>query len=139
MKNTFQNMGKKAKLNNNQRIESPMRKNNSNFLVKGVTSIIVIIILFAIAYTGLSKGVSGEEVMVFNKKPLIFGRGGVSNTPLMSGRSFVSPTTETITFKHTPIAYTEKFDDMVSSDNVPVNTTVTAILQIDGSKAPALY
>lgn len=101
--------------------------------------LVITFIGFIISYAVFSKGVSGEEVIVFNKKPLIFGRGGVSDTPLMSGRTFVAPTTETVTFKHIPIAYTEQFDDMVSADNVPVNTTVTAILQIDGSKAPALY
>lgn len=60
-----------------------------------------------------------EAVLV--QKPILFGHGGVSETPVKAGRTFVAPTTDAIYVNVQPIQFTEHFDDLMSSDGVPLD------------------
>jgi regulator of protease activity HflC (stomatin/prohibitin superfamily) len=82
---------------------------------------------------------SGDEEAVVMKKPWFFGHGGVQRDPISAGRSWIAPTSSGIIFKVTPITYTERFDDMISDDNTPVDFNAYLKLQIKRGETPVLY
>ena len=82
---------------------------------------------------------SGDEESVLIKKPWIFGHGGVDMEPVRSGQEWVAITTDHVTFKVTPETYTEKFDNLMTADNTPVDFSVYVKLQIQTGKTPILY
>lgn len=86
-----------------------------------------------------SVSVEGDEEAVLISKPLIFGHGGVDESPVTSGRILVAPTTDGIVFKITPIAYAEKFENLISDDNVPLDFETHLTIKIRKNNTPELY
>ena len=82
---------------------------------------------------------SGDEEAAVMKKPWFFGHGGVQPNPVSAGRCWTAPTTKGIIFKITPITFTEKFDDLISDDNTPVDFNAYLKLQIIQGQTPVLY
>jgi len=72
-----------------------------------------------------------EAVLV--EKPLIFGHGGVDDTPVKTGLTFTAPTTSAIFVNMQPIAVTEDLKDLMSSDGVPLEFDPQLIVQVDDS------
>lgn len=60
-----------------------------------------------------------EAVLVH--KPIIFGHGGVDPTPVKTGLSYVWFTTDPIYVNLQPLQYNEHFEDLMSSDGVPLD------------------
>lgn len=80
---------------------------------------------------------AGEEG-VFVMKPWFFGHGGVDYNPISSGMSWEAWSTKCVTFKITPVQYDEKFSDIMSSDNTPVDLTAHALIRIKSGSTPLL-
>ena len=78
-----------------------------------------------------------ESVLVY--KPLFFGHGGVDETPVSTGATWVAITTDHKEFPITPITITEDFANMIPSDNTPVSFSVYLKAQIKQGKTPELY
>lgn len=82
--------------------------------------------------------VDADEELVFVKKPLIFGGGGVDSRPLTSGSEWHWFSTDEVVFKVSPIQYEEEFKDIFTSDNTPINLSANLLLQIEKGKTPQL-
>lgn len=78
-----------------------------------------ILILAALMAACVSPDAGTEAVLV--KKPLIFGHGGVDSDPVSTGRSFRAPTTQVIYVNMQPQQFKEHFEDLMSSDGVPLD------------------
>lgn len=94
-------------------------------------------ILFAFAAFALSgcRTVSpdaGHEAVLI-AKPLIFGHGGIDSEPVKTGLSITALTTESIYVNMQPMQFTEHFDDLMSSDGVPLDFDSVLRLQITSS------
>lgn len=63
---------------------------------------------------------AGVEAVII-RKPLIFGSGGVDVTPVKTGRKLVAPTTSWVYVNMQPQQFTIHFDDLMSSDGVPLD------------------
>lgn len=83
--------------------------------------------------------VNGDEEAVLIMKPFFFGHGGVDEKPVSSGRIMVAATTDDIIFKITPNAYAEKFENLISDDNVPLDFETHLTLRIIKGSTPDLY
>lgn len=101
----------------------------------GIISMLMMIVLSSCS---LSK-VDGDEVGIFNKKPLFFGSGGVSTEVLSQGSTWKVFSTEFIKFKKVPIKYSEEFQDIMSDDNTPLDLNAHIFLEIDEAKPNILY
>ena len=94
----------------------------------------------ALAMTSCSTvSVNGDEEAVLIQKPFFFGHGGVDPSPVLPGREFIALTTDAIKFKTTPVTYTEKFADMMTSDNTPIDFSVYFKIQVKSGQTPTLY
>jgi regulator of protease activity HflC (stomatin/prohibitin superfamily) len=82
---------------------------------------------------------NGDEESVLLMKPLMFGHGGVDETPVSSGSEWVASTTDYVTFKITPVTLAEKFDDMMTDDNTPVDFSAYLRIQVKKGQTPILY
>lgn len=103
-----------------------------------------ILILLSVALTVISlqscnpaKVGEGEEG-VFVKKPWFFGHGGVDYSPVNTGLSWEAWSTKCVTFPIIPVQYNEKFNDIMSSDNTPVDLTAHALIKIKSGQTPLL-
>lgn len=83
--------------------------------------------------------VNGDEEAVLIAKPLLWGHGGVSESPVTSGSEICAITTDGIIFKTIPVAYVEKFENLISDDNVPLDFETHLTLQIKRNTTPDLY
>lgn len=83
--------------------------------------------------------VGGDEEGVLIMKPWFFGHGGVDEDPVTSGSENCAPSTDEVVFKITPIAYGEKFENLISDDNVPLDFETHLTLQISKGTTPELY
>ena len=109
-----------------------MKRNN-------IFRLAIIALLTALTLTSCSLStVDADEEGVFVMKPVLFGRGGVSNTPLTEGSEYRVFSTDFITFKIVPTQYDETFDDIMTNDNVPIDLPCHALLQIERGKTPIL-
>ncbi len=83
--------------------------------------------------------VEGGQEAVFIKKPWIFGSGGVDNDPLTQGLEWCALSTDNVKFSVVPITYEEKFDDMMTDDNTPVDFSAYLKIRVISGKTPYLY
>lgn len=82
---------------------------------------------------------NADEESVIIAKPFLFGHGGVDNTPVESGATWVAATTDHVEFKIVPVNIAEDFENVMTKDNTPVGITVNVTLQIQKGKSPQLY
>lgn len=101
---------------------------------------LIAIAFIAITFTNCgTETVSGGEEGVFIKKPYIWGSDGVDTTEVLSdGRGVCAWTTEFMKFTITPVNYEEKFDNMASNDNTPLDFETHLTLQIMPGRSPLL-
>jgi regulator of protease activity HflC (stomatin/prohibitin superfamily) len=96
--------------------------------------------LVAISFSSCSLvSVDGDEVAVFNKKPWLFGSGGVSKEVLTEGSTWKVFTTDVIKFKDVPVKYTIEFGDLMTDDNTPIDSKAHIFLEVIGDQANVLY
>jgi len=82
--------------------------------------------------------VNGDEEAVLIAKPLIWGHGGVIDESVSSGTQWTALTTDEIIFKIVPTTHEEKFDDMMTDDNTPVDFSAYLKLCITKGQTPTL-
>lgn len=81
---------------------------------------------------------AGEEAILV-MKPWIFGHGGVCEKPVTSGLTWCALTTKVYYMDVIPIRYTEKFDDLFSNDNTPLDFETCIVLKVKNGETPKLY
>lgn len=84
---------------------------------------VVIVLLLLFFWIFMIRAVApdaGYEAVLVHK-PIIFGHGGVDLKPVKTGRSYVWFTTDPILVNMQPIQYNEHFEDLMSSDGVPLD------------------
>jgi len=95
---------------------------------------VVVFALFATWACGIEsvKPDAGHEAVLI-EKPLIFGHGGVDPAPVRTGRQYVWWTTEHVMINMQPLQFQVHFDDLMSSDGVPLDFDAVERLQITDS------
>ena len=98
------------------------------------------IIMIAFTFTGCTNpGVDAGEEMVIIQKPWIFGSGGVKEDPVTSGRKVLALSTDYVKYNVKPVKHEEKFDDVITLDNNPVDFTGYVQTQIREKQTPKLH
>jgi regulator of protease activity HflC (stomatin/prohibitin superfamily) len=87
--------------------------------------------LFSVGCSTVSPNAGEEAVLI--TKPIIFGHGGVLDTPVSTGLEFVALTTDHVMVSKQPIQVQEHFDDLMSSDGVPLDFDAVIRVQITDS------
>lgn len=102
-----------------------------------------ILAIFFVAFSLLTSckmpGVEAGQELVLVQKPFIFGSGGIVQEPIKSGRPFLAISTEYVKYNMKPVKYTEKFDDVITFDNNPVDFNAYIQIQINEGKSPELH
>lgn len=75
---------------------------------------------------------AGQEA-VLTMKPLFFGSGGVDLNPVRPGLTFIAPTTYATYVNMLPQQFPLHFDDLMSSDGVPLDFDAIIRLQVFNS------
>ena len=75
---------------------------------------------------------AGHEAVLV-RKPLIFGSGGVDETPVKTGLKYVAFTTTGIDVNMQPMRVDVEFNDLMTSDGVPIDFHAVLTLQITDS------
>lgn len=75
---------------------------------------------------------AGHEAVLV-RKPLVFGRGGVDPTPVKTGLKYVAFTTSGVDVNMQPIRIDVEFDDLMTSDGVPIDFHSVITIQITDS------
>ncbi len=92
------------------------------------------LLLATVVSVGCSSVVPGPgEEAVLIRKPMIFGHGGVDRTPVKTGRTYVALTTSHEIVNMQPIQKGVHFDDLMSSDGVPLDFDAVIRLQVTDS------
>jgi regulator of protease activity HflC (stomatin/prohibitin superfamily) len=96
-----------------------------------------LLVLVVAVFSGLAacKSIApdaGQEAVLI-KKPILFGHGGVDPTPVRTGRSFVAWTTSAVIVPVVPLQFTVHFEDLMSSDGVPLDFDAVIRLRIKDS------
>ena len=82
-------------------------------------------LLGLLALTGFtschSVTVGPGEVAVLVDQPWMFGKGGIKHEVWPTGLQYTWPSTHSIMYKITPVTYEEKFDNIVTKDNNPID------------------
>ncbi len=79
-----------------------------------------------------------DEEAVLIDFPIMFGDGGVRDTPVECGLSWVWATTSAEYFKIVPYKHQVDMDDLFSDDNTPLDFHTVVITQIKEGKSPIL-
>lgn len=75
---------------------------------------------------------AGEEAVLV-EKPLFFGTGGVIPAPVKTGREYVALSTDHILVSVVPFKHEERFDDMVTKDNINVDLNAYLVTRVTDS------
>lgn len=76
----------------------------------------------------------GQEAVLIDQ-PLMFGHGGVRPLPVITGRTYLWPTTDYVRVEKRPQQFQEHFDDLMSLDGVPLDFEAALRLQVLDSVA----
>ncbi len=88
------------------------------------------LVLMALMTIGCTASPDAGHEAVLVKKPLIFGHGGVDSEPVRTGLTFIAPTTTAIEVNLQPQQFQVHFDDLMSSDGVPLDFDAVIRLQV---------
>src|SRR5688500_12253320 len=75
---------------------------------------------------------AGQEAVLI-QKPCVFGHGGEGTTPVEAGQSCVAVTTQAVYVTRGPQQHGIHFDDLMSSDGVPLDFDAVVRLQVTDS------
>lgn len=75
---------------------------------------------------------AGHEIVLI-EKPMIFGHGGVDDRPVKAGSEFIALTTDEVDVDMQPQQHQLHFDDIMSSDGVPLDFDAIIRLQVTDS------
>jgi regulator of protease activity HflC (stomatin/prohibitin superfamily) len=122
-------MGKNMKKN----IEKNLHMKKS--IIIGIP-ILIILIIFISANTEIVEP-GHEGILITN--PIFYGEDGVNSEPLEPGRHYLAPTSKVVQSEIRPKVVTERFDDLITKDNNPVDFDVSITFQINKGKSPIMY
>ena len=91
-------------------------------------SLLVVVAAIVSACHSIAPDAGQEAVLV--KKPLIFGSGGVDPTPVKTGLSWRALSTGAVYVAVVPQQHGIHFDDLMSSDGVPLDFDAVIRLQV---------
>ena len=80
---------------------------------------------------------AGEEAVLIHK-PYFFGRGGVDDKPVETGRKYEWFSTSYVIVSMLPQKFDEKLDDAASNDNTLLDFNTQIQLQVEDNKSPVL-
>lgn len=111
---------------------------NKKVVILIVAAVSVIVILIA-AYCFLDrvKVEAGQEAVLIDK-PFFFGKGGVQKQSVQAGAVWVWCTTSATMLDVRPVQNKEFFDDIMTSDNVPVDFNTFVKVKIKDGQTPYL-
>lgn len=75
---------------------------------------------------------AGQEAVLV-KKPIVFGHGGVDDTPVKTGLEFAALSTSAIYISMQPMQFGEHFEDLMSAEGVPLDFDAVIRLQVVNS------
>ena len=87
-----------------------------------------LVAMMAAGCSGVTPDAGQEAVLIH--KPWVFGHGGVNETPVKAGRTWVAFTTEAVYVDTVPQQHGIHFDDLMSSDGVPLDFDAVVRLQV---------
>jgi regulator of protease activity HflC (stomatin/prohibitin superfamily) len=93
-----------------------------------VAVVVALIVLGAAACRTVQPDAGHEAVLV--RKPLIFGSGGVDETPVKTGLKYVAFTTSSVDVNMQPMRIDSEFTDLMTSDGVPIDFHAVISLQV---------
>lgn len=97
-----------------------------------MNKIVILICSAALAGCSAVKVDAGQEAVLI-QKPMFFGSGGVVDTPVRTGRTYVAPTTDWVIVDKRPIQQKVEFADLMSSNGIPLDFDSTLAFQITDS------
>jgi hypothetical protein len=93
------------------------------------TSLITLFAACGLAGCTVASPNAGHEA-VWMEKPILFGHGGVVQTPVTAGREYGAMTSDAIDVDMLPQRVDMEFDDMMTSSGVPVSFHVVATFKV---------
>jgi hypothetical protein len=93
-----------------------------------VAVLVGLIVVGAAACRTVQPDAGHEAVLV--RKPLIFGSGGVDETPVKTGLKYVAFTTSSVDVNMQPMRIDAEFTDLMTSDGVPIDFHAVISLQV---------
>lgn len=93
---------------------------------------LVLATLVVLAACRAVKPDAGEEAVLIHK-PMLFGHGGVDPAPVRTGRTYVAVTTDYLIVNMQPMQTGVHFDDLMSSDGVPLDFDSVIRLRVTDS------
>lgn len=81
---------------------------------------------------GWARAGAGEEIVLVSK-PYFFGSGGVLDTPVRAGSAIIAWSTQELSVNVQPRTMIQHFNDMFTSDGVPLEFNVATKLQVTDS------
>ena len=94
--------------------------------------------VFGLAGCISSNSVDQGEEAVLIYQPWFFGHGGVEETPVQTGQVWTVFSTKVLTVNVKPYLVDERFDDLITNDNNPVDFKFHFIFQNIAGKTPVL-
>ena len=94
-------------------------------------AIVCVVAALAAGCNGVTPNAGQEAVLIH--KPWVFGHGGVNPAPVKAGRSWVAITTQAVYVDMVPQQHGIHFDDLMSSDGVPLDFDAVVRLQVTDS------
>lgn len=94
----------------------------------------VMLLLIAVLFMGCHRisPDNGQEAVLISK-PYLFGSGGILDTPIKTGSQFTWNSTEPIMVNMLPQQHTIHFEDLMTSDGVPMDFDAMARVQVQNS------
>ncbi|QOL25576.1 hypothetical protein LP316_14970 [Thalassotalea sp. LPB0316] len=111
---------------------------SSGVFTFGGTAIFIVIGILLLGWMFRVTAEGGEE-LVLTAKPILFGKEGVLSEPVSAGSEWVSWTTSSTRYVITPKRFDEPFNDLVSSDKIPVDFNAYLTIQIKKGLTPVLH
>ena len=106
--------------------------------MKNLNLLPILILLFILSSCHGVRPDGGEEGVII-KKPWFFGHGGVEKNSVETGLTWCVLSTSSVIFDLKPRIITEEFNDLITSDNVPVDFKSYVTVQIIKGETPILY
>lgn len=114
--------------------DTPMPDKQLAKLIKLCIAAVIVIMLLVITSCNVERvqpNVGYEAVLV--KKPRFFGSGGVDDTPIKTGSTYVVSTTEAIMVNVQPQLFSFTADDMMTDGGIPLHLDPKIRLQVTDS------
>lgn len=112
-----------------------MGNNIGNKVIPGLAIVAALVVALIIAFFIFTKAVvpdAGHEAVLV-EKPMMFGHGGINPSPVRAGRTYVMWTTQVVDVNMQPMQEVIHFNDLMSSDGVPLDFDVAIRLQVKES------